>query len=295
MKILAIRRAARAAMGMLAGAAICTTASAGSYASITVSDFRIGLTDLRPGDGIDPAMAFVLPTSILGNKIDVQAGTLNAQPYMVYGGAVGPQPLDPIAAQAVAPTAAAYGSIGPGSSASNTTVKLSGWAGPSSLVDDRSEFLARATLPASAMIFGNLSLSPRTSISFSFDVDMSVGTTGGVEAAPVYGGEFARAIMGFSIATNNANQGQSTQHWLEVQSSFSNGVYTGKTDSGHWTETITLTNDSDDVMYAQATLSTEIWGFTSANPVPEPGPALLMTSGVLLLAAMRSRRKPAAV
>lgn len=288
MTIKAFRRCAPAVFAVFAGALVNSAASAGSFGSVTVSDFRIVLTDLRPDDGIDPAMAFVLPTTVLGNKIDLQAG---ATPDYQYRIAVGSQPLDPISASVATQTAAVGASIGPGTVAgATTTVKLSGWAEPSTRFDDRSEFFARATLPANAMIFGNLSLTPWTSITFSFDLDMAVGTTGGVKTGSMSGGEFSRAIADFSLSANNSNQTQFDNHWLEVQSSFQNGVYIGKTDSAHSTTSITLANNSGDLIYAQASLFTEIWGFTYADPVPEPASSVLLVSGLALLVARRARR-----
>ena len=289
MKVHAFRRAALAVFATLSGAVFCTAASAGSLGSITVSDFQIALTDLHPNDGVDPAMAFVLPNTTLGNKIEIQAGAFGNQSY-TYGAAVGAQPLDPISTQLSTPTAAVSAAIGPGSVAGSTTIQLSGWAQPSTVLNDRSEFAARAVLPANSMIYGNLSLTPGTSITFSFDVDMAVATTGGMGSVPNADEEFSRAIMGFSISANNSNQTQSVNHWLEVRSGFSNGVYTGTSDSGHWTESVTLANDTNEIMYAQMTLSADIWGFTYIDPVPEPAPALLLAAGMLVLVARRAHR-----
>ncbi|MCV2421324.1 hypothetical protein [Paucibacter sp. DJ2R-2] len=296
MNVYVSRRVAPAVFALLSGAVLCTSATAASFGSIAVSDFRIGLTDLKPEDGIDPAMGFVLPNAILGNKIEAQAGALNAGTYK-YGGAVGAQPLDAISTQVDTPTAAVAASIGPGSVPGlTTTMRLSGWAQPSTLFDDRSEFSARAVLPANSMIYGNLSLTPWTSITFSFDVDIEVGTTGGVTVNPIFGGEFSRAGMSFWAMVDNSNQTHFVRHELEVRSTVLNNSYVGATDSGHWTaNSVTLTNDTDEVMYAKVTLSADIWGYTHANPIPEPASVVLMTSGLLLLASRRALRKKGGV
>nr|WP_316642383.1 PEP-CTERM sorting domain-containing protein [uncultured Roseateles sp.] len=294
MTVLASRRVAPLVCAFLSGAVLSTAASAGAFGSITVSDFRIGLTDLNPNDGIDPSMAFVLPTEMLGNKVEAQAGALNAGTYN-YGAAIGVQPLDPVSTKVVTPTAAVTASIGPGSvPGSTTTVKLAGWATPSTLFDDRSEFFARGVLPANSMVYGNLSLTPWSSITFSFDVDIVVGTTGGKKTNPNFGGEYSSAGMSFLAIANNSNQTRVVGHELVVNSSAGNGTYVGASDSGHWAaNSVTLTNDTNEVMYAQVTLFTQVWGLTYADPVPEPATVLMMASGVLLLAGRRALRKSA--
>lgn len=291
MKTMAFWRHAPATCAVVAGMLLSSAASAGSFGSVTVSDFRIGLTDLRPNDGIDPAMAFVLPTTTLGNKIDLQAGAAAGSQHKIVTGS---QPLDPISAHVVTPTAGIDGSIASGTGAgAATTVILSGWAAPSAVPNDSSGFFGRIALPANTMIFGNVSLTPWTRITFSFELDMAVATTGGKRTGPEVGGEFSRAIASFSLMANNTNDMQSVDHWLEVRSSLQDGVYIGATDSGHWIASISLANNSDDVLYAQATLFTEIWGFTNADPVPEPASALLLASGLILLVARRSPHRKA--
>lgn len=287
MKASTLLRHAPVAGALVLAVLVNKEASAGSFGSITVSNFRISALDLRIDDGIEPAVAFVLPTTTLGNKIELQGG---ATPVYQYKGAIGSQPLDPISASLITPTAATNGAITTnGAAGPSTTVTLSGWAEPSTVRDDRSEYLARATLPANAMMFGNLSLTPWTLITISFDLDMNVGTTGGTKTGAELGGEFSRAIANFTLSGNNGAPSQWTHQSLEVRSSFLDGVFTGSTDHGHWTVSMSLPNYSSDVAYAYTQLSTEIWGFTYANPVPEPTSALLLVAGLALLVTRRQR------
>ena len=248
--------AAVAALGAMA----CTAAFADATASATLSDLKVTLTDLTPGDGIDPSVTFTPYNRAYSAVALTGGGPLIQQ-------SSGADAFGDVSTAVSMSSGGAYAGIAGDAYGTGATVSVGsnavGSHGPSS-----DAFVNIGG-------YGTLTLAPGSEVTISGLVDVFASTTN-FEAS-------AMALFNMDIsADGDTSQSRRAFLWTSPYS----GPY--QTLEQVQEESVFLANTTSAPITAlfDISLNTE----TLADAIPEPANATLMLAGLTALIAWRRRR-----
>jgi PEP-CTERM motif len=287
---------AAATLGTLAA----TTASAGSFASASISQFSYTLFDLNTGDGITPSITFSLGGSPYASAsqstaTDPASGSQSNSAWSL-------QVFGPSSVISNIGLGSAQASVSGSPTAGGLTYLASGAALGSTVPSATTQFSASAG--AASSNFGQLSfsLAPYTLLVFSGNANLSAQTTIGLN--PVgFQSESASASVGLSVSGPSASGGSGFQNASDNRSlnaSFTSVFdpttgqfgYTGQTQTlVNAPLSVAFTNFTPTTLNGQFSLSVSVNGNSPLTPVPEPASAALFLAGLAALAACARRQR----
>ena len=266
--------------------AVATPAFAASSASASFGPLNIQLIDLAPLDGQAPWLAF--NDAAYNNVVSAyayQRPNAEDRQSVLTGGSWTPAAISASAgvAQAVASISGPGTALGSSLAASGA---VANFYSPSPF--DMAGFDGRATSPSDGFYASDFTLSAHTLLVVS--TAASVAATGEFGGSPY--GAYSQGSASLAVRGPGAGGGglQSADDSIAV-SGFASSADTSFAKSSDRELTLSFVNLTGSDMTGQLRVETTVFGYTYANPVPEPETYALMLAGLAVMGLLVRRRR----
>lgn len=266
--------------------AVATPAFAASSASASFGPLNIQLIDLAPLDGQAPWLAF--NDAAYNNVVSANAyqpPVAEDRQSVLTGGSWTPAAIS--ASSGVAQAAAAIS--GPGTAIGislSASGAVSNFYSPSPF--DMARFDSRAASPSDGFYASDFTLSANTLLVVS--TQASVAATGEFGGSAY--GAYAQGSAALAVTGPGAGGGgrQSADDSIAV-SGYASSADTSFANSNSRELTLSFVNLTGSDMTGQLRMETSTFGYTYANPVPEPETYALMLAGLAAISLLARRRR----